>query len=115
MRKRYRRSPPLRSANPNLFSPSQTLEDAIAKLRSIRGIGEWTAQYIAMRVLREPDAFPAADIGLLRALTRSEERPAHHRRGDCKGGRLAAVESLCGPASLDRRRSNSPSKLTHQL
>src|SRR5262245_65107045 len=59
------------SANPNFFSPSQTLEDAIAKLRSIRGIGEWTAQYIAMRVLREPDAFPAADIGLLRALARS--------------------------------------------
>jgi AraC family transcriptional regulator of adaptative response / DNA-3-methyladenine glycosylase II len=60
------------SANPNFFSPSQTLEDAIAKLRSIRGIGEWTAQYIAMRVLREPDAFPATDIGLLRALARSE-------------------------------------------
>jgi hypothetical protein len=54
-----------------------TLEDAIAKLRSIRGIGEWTAQYIAMRVLREPDAFPAADIGLLRALTRAGEgRPS---------------------------------------
>jgi 3-methyladenine DNA glycosylase/8-oxoguanine DNA glycosylase len=65
------------SANPNLFSPSQTLEDAIAKLRSIRGIGEWTAQYIAMRVLREPDAFPAADIGLMRALTRpGEGRPS---------------------------------------
>jgi AraC family transcriptional regulator of adaptative response / DNA-3-methyladenine glycosylase II len=32
------------------------------------GIGEWTAQYIAMRELREPDAFPAADIGLLRAM-----------------------------------------------
>ena len=65
------------SANPNFFSPSQTLEDAIAKLRSIPGIGEWTAQYIAMRVLREPDAFPAADIGLLRALARSEEgRPS---------------------------------------
>src|SRR5271163_3046112 len=60
-------------ADPNLFSPSQALEDAIAKLRSIRGIGEWTAQYIAMRVLREPDAFPVADIGLLRALTRAEE------------------------------------------
>jgi len=64
-------------ANPNLFSPSQTLKDAIAKLRSIPGIGESTAQYIAMRVLREPDAFPAADIGLLRALARSEEgRPS---------------------------------------
>jgi len=46
-------------ADPNLFSPSQTLEDAITKLRSIRGMGEWTAQYIAMRVLGEPDAFPA--------------------------------------------------------
>jgi AraC family transcriptional regulator, regulatory protein of adaptative response / DNA-3-methyladenine glycosylase II len=56
-------------ADPRLFSVTQTLADAIAKLRSLRGIGEWTAQYIAMRVLREPDAFPAADIGLLRALT----------------------------------------------
>jgi len=35
-------------------------------LRKIRGVGEWTAQYIALRALRETDAFPAADIGLLR-------------------------------------------------
>jgi AraC family transcriptional regulator of adaptative response / DNA-3-methyladenine glycosylase II len=32
-------------------------------------VGEWTAQYIALRQLREPDAFPAADVGLMRALT----------------------------------------------
>ena len=56
------------AVDPRLFSPSETLEDAIARLRSLRGIGEWTAQYIAMRALREPDAFPAADIGLMRAL-----------------------------------------------
>jgi AraC family transcriptional regulator of adaptative response / DNA-3-methyladenine glycosylase II len=56
-------------ADPGLFSPARTLESAIDKFRSLRGIGEWTAQYIAMRVLREPDAFPAADIGLMRALT----------------------------------------------
>jgi 3-methyladenine DNA glycosylase/8-oxoguanine DNA glycosylase len=37
-------------------------------LRSIRGIGPWTIEYIAMRVLGDPDAFPAADLGLLRAL-----------------------------------------------
>jgi AraC family transcriptional regulator, regulatory protein of adaptative response / DNA-3-methyladenine glycosylase II len=55
-------------ADPRLFSPSETLEDAIIRLRSLRGIGEWTAQYIAMRALREPDALPAADIGLMRAL-----------------------------------------------
>ena len=51
-----------------LFSASETLEDAVSRLRALRGIGEWTAQYIAMRALREPDAFPAADIGLMRAL-----------------------------------------------
>ena len=46
----------------------------LAKLRSLPGIGEWTAQYIAMRELREPDAFPAADVGLLRAMTTADGR-----------------------------------------
>ena len=40
----------------------------------IWGVGEWTAQYIALRLLREPDAFPAADIGLIRALEALESR-----------------------------------------
>ena len=30
-------------------------------LRAIPGIGDWTAQYIAMRALNEPDAFPSGD------------------------------------------------------
>lgn len=50
----------------NLFRPFGTVEEAIARLREIRGVGEWTAQYIAFRALREMDAFPASDIGLLR-------------------------------------------------
>jgi AraC family transcriptional regulator of adaptative response / DNA-3-methyladenine glycosylase II len=54
------------SADPNLFRPFGTIEEAIGRLRKIRGVGEWTAQYIALRALRETDAFPAADIGLLR-------------------------------------------------
>jgi AraC family transcriptional regulator of adaptative response / DNA-3-methyladenine glycosylase II len=53
-------------ADPNLFRPFGTIEDAIARFRSIRGVGEWTAQYIALRALREMDAFPASDVGLLR-------------------------------------------------
>jgi len=36
-------------------------------LLAIPGIGEWTAQYVSMRALKNPDAFPAADLGLLRA------------------------------------------------
>jgi AraC family transcriptional regulator of adaptative response / DNA-3-methyladenine glycosylase II len=53
-------------SDPNLFRSFGTIEEAIARLRKIRGVGEWTAQYIALRALRETDAFPAADIGLLR-------------------------------------------------
>jgi AraC family transcriptional regulator, regulatory protein of adaptative response / DNA-3-methyladenine glycosylase II len=37
-------------------------------LRAIPGIGDWTASYFAMRALRDPDAFPAGDLGLRRAL-----------------------------------------------
>jgi AraC family transcriptional regulator of adaptative response / DNA-3-methyladenine glycosylase II len=55
-------------ADPDLFGARCDLDEAIARLRSIRGVGEWTAQYIALRQLREPDAFPAADVGLMRAL-----------------------------------------------
>jgi AraC family transcriptional regulator, regulatory protein of adaptative response / DNA-3-methyladenine glycosylase II len=54
--------------DPNLFRPLGSIEEAIARLRTIRGIGEWTAQYIALRGLREMDAFPATDIGLLRSV-----------------------------------------------
>jgi AraC family transcriptional regulator of adaptative response / DNA-3-methyladenine glycosylase II len=62
------------AADPAIFSRGANLEDAIVKLRSLPGIGEWTAQYIAMRELREPDAFPAADIGLLRAMASADGR-----------------------------------------
>jgi AraC family transcriptional regulator of adaptative response / DNA-3-methyladenine glycosylase II len=37
------------------------------RLLEIRGVGDWTAAYIAMRALGDPDAFPAADLGLRRA------------------------------------------------
>jgi AraC family transcriptional regulator of adaptative response / DNA-3-methyladenine glycosylase II len=47
--------------------PGTALEDAVSHLRSVSGIGEWTAQYIAMRALRFPDAFPAGDLGLQKA------------------------------------------------
>ncbi|NNG04910.1 MAG: DNA-3-methyladenine glycosylase 2 family protein [Inquilinus sp.] len=41
-----------------------TLED---RLTALPGIGGWTAQYVAMRALNEPDAFPATDLGLIRS------------------------------------------------
>jgi len=43
-------------------------EDFMKRLCEIPGIGKWTAQYVAMRALGEPDALPEGDLGLMRAL-----------------------------------------------
>jgi len=48
------------------------LPQAVATLTQLPGIGQWTAHYIAMRALREPDAFPAGDLVLRRAAGRRE-------------------------------------------
>ncbi len=56
-------------ADAGLFDAPGDPAQAIAKLMALPGIGAWTAHYIAVRALRDPDAFPAADIGLQRALT----------------------------------------------
>jgi 3-methyladenine DNA glycosylase/8-oxoguanine DNA glycosylase len=56
-------------SEPSLFEPSDNPDAAISKLVAIPGIGEWTAQYIAMRVFKHPDAFPASDLGLRRAIS----------------------------------------------
>lgn len=63
------------SSNPGLLEPGPDLDEAITRLTALPGIGDWTAQYIAMRALREPDAFPAGDIGLLRAMATETGRP----------------------------------------
>lgn len=55
-------------ADSNLFRPLSHIDASIERLRSIRGVGEWTAQYIALRAIRETDAFPATDVGLLRRI-----------------------------------------------
>ena len=50
------------------LSASADLGATLAALRELPGIGDWTAQYIAMRALRWPDAFPAGDVALHKAL-----------------------------------------------
>jgi AraC family transcriptional regulator of adaptative response / DNA-3-methyladenine glycosylase II len=54
-------------------------DETLARLDALPGIGDWTAQYLAMRVLGWPDAFPASDLGLLRALGVSDARRARVR------------------------------------
>jgi AraC family transcriptional regulator of adaptative response / DNA-3-methyladenine glycosylase II len=50
-----------------VFSGAAEPGHFIERFKKLPGIGEWTAQYVAMRALGNPDAFPAADLGLLRA------------------------------------------------
>lgn len=49
------------------------------RLQALPGVGDWTAQYIAMRVLGWPDAFPAGDLGLRNALGGISAREIEHR------------------------------------
>jgi AraC family transcriptional regulator of adaptative response / DNA-3-methyladenine glycosylase II len=50
------------------LEPGVDPETTIERLKQLPGVGDWTAQYIAMRALRWPDAFPHSDLGLRKAL-----------------------------------------------
>lgn len=50
------------------LTAARGLEDFETRLCALPGIGPWTAQYVALRAFGEPDAFPAGDLGLRRAL-----------------------------------------------
>lgn len=54
-------------------------DEFLRQLCEIPGIGAWTAQYVAMRALGEPDAFPSSDLGLLRVLEMSSPRELERR------------------------------------
>lgn len=60
--------------------PGFSLEQTVKQLKSVPGIGEWTAQYIALRALRFPDAFPAGDLGLQKAAAKIGERKMSEAR-----------------------------------
>ena len=53
------------------FDNAQDPAEFCQSLMSIKGIGDWTAQYVAMRALKYPDAFPSSDLGLLHAVGES--------------------------------------------
>lgn len=64
--------------DPLLFEPGR--EGGVARLLALHGIGDWTAQYIALRQLRDMDGFPHGDVGLINALTALEGGPVTARQ-----------------------------------
>jgi len=56
--------------------PGSDVQETTDRLCRIEGIGPWTAQYIAMRALSYPDAFPHSDLGILKALGTRDPKEA---------------------------------------
>jgi AraC family transcriptional regulator of adaptative response / DNA-3-methyladenine glycosylase II len=81
-------------------------EAFLTKLSEISGIGKWTAQYVAMRALGEPDAFPFGDVGLLRSTTLKSASQLEHRAEAWRPWRAYAAMYLWSMASRSRTRTD---------
>lgn len=77
------------------LEPGADLNATLTALKELPGIGDWTAQYIAMRALRWPDAFPAGDVALHKAMgvqgSKHPAREAEAKSQVCKPWRSYAV------------------------
>jgi AraC family transcriptional regulator of adaptative response / DNA-3-methyladenine glycosylase II len=83
-------------------------EAFLTRLCEIPGIGKWTAQYVAMRALGEPDAFPTGDLGLLHALKLESSRELEQRAEAWRPWRAYAAMYLWNMASEYGGRESQP-------
>jgi AraC family transcriptional regulator, regulatory protein of adaptative response / DNA-3-methyladenine glycosylase II len=58
------------------LGPAADVSATVAQLEALPGIGRWTAQYIALRALGWPDAWPSGDVALIKSLAVSSAREA---------------------------------------
>ena len=65
--------------DPLFIHPAMPFEQSMSRLLAIKGIGPWTAEYIALRALRNPDAFPASDLVLLKSAGESKPKKLEAR------------------------------------
>jgi AraC family transcriptional regulator of adaptative response / DNA-3-methyladenine glycosylase II len=85
-----------------VLSPNADIEASLEKLRALPGVGEWTAQYIAMRALAWPDAFPHTDIAVMKALGERDPRRVLAAGEAWRPWRAYAVMHLWQSLSRDR-------------
>ena len=76
------------------LSGASAAQDVVAALVRLPGIGDWTAQYVAMRALGWADAFPASDLGVRKALGMISARDATLRAEAWRPYRSYAVMHL---------------------
>jgi AraC family transcriptional regulator of adaptative response / DNA-3-methyladenine glycosylase II len=77
-----------------LLAPNVDVHGTIAGLRELAGVGESTAQAIAMRALHWPDAFPAGDAGVIKALKQRQAAQAARLAEQWRPWRAYAVMHL---------------------
>jgi AraC family transcriptional regulator of adaptative response / DNA-3-methyladenine glycosylase II len=84
------------------------------RLIAIPGIGEWTAQYVALRALGEPDAFPASDLGLLRSPANGGARTPRELLARAEAWRpwrgYAAIVLWSAYGARERSRASEPAE-----
>ncbi len=76
------------------LDPGQDAATLRTALCELPGIGPWTAEYIALRALRDPDAFPASDLGLRRAFSALQARGAARTSAPAQAARLVSESAL---------------------
>src|ERR1700690_2885264 len=89
-------------------------ETLLNRLCEIPGIGQWTAQYVAMRALGEPDAFPSGDLGLLRAMGLGNSRELEHHAEAWRPWRAYAAMYLWRLASRRTEPGNTGPSRTQE-
>jgi len=89
------------------FGANTSSELFLDQFCQISGIGQWTAQYVAMRAMGEPDAFPSSDLGLLRAIGLANARELELRAESWRPWRAYAAMylwSIGGHSSVEEKR-----------
>lgn len=76
------------------LEPDSDPDSTRAKLKEVPGIGDWTADYVVMRCLGWPDAFPAGDLGVLQALNVTKPKEALELAEQWRPWRAYAVMHL---------------------
>jgi AraC family transcriptional regulator of adaptative response / DNA-3-methyladenine glycosylase II len=84
------------------------------RLCEIPGIGKWTAQYVAMRALGEPDAFPSGDLGLLHSMALGSPHQLERHAEAWRPWRAYAAMYLWRIASRHAERGNRPAASSTQ-
>ena len=83
------------------FGAGQRLDDFVERFTALPGIGPWTAHYVAMRALSQPDALPAGDLVLQQVIggaTSGDGERLSERAAAAPVGSVAPVARVCGIA-----------------